>query len=225
MQMKKAIVITGGSSGIGKAMVEAFLNNGEYYIISLSRRKLKTDNPRIIQLPTDITKYDEVKLAFDTIAYKKFEIIALINNAGIFKQKPLRSFLIDEMDVMIDTNLRGSIYCTYEAIKTMKEGNIINICSVAGKYGIKNQSVYCATKYGMRGFAESLSQELKNIFITTVYLGGTDTPLRRGISENKEELIKPEQVAKIIFQIMTEKRNMVMKEVTIFSSNEVKEWN
>lgn len=222
--MNKAIVITGGSSGIGNAIAKTLLDETEYYIISLSRRRVQTSNPRFIQLPTNITQYEEVKNAFDTLFQENFEIIMLVNNAGVFDQKSLDSFSIEEINTMIDINLRGTMYCTYEAINSMEEGNIVNICSVAGKYGIKHQAVYCATKYGMRGFAASLSQELENIFVTTVFLGGTDTPLREWISENKQRLVKPEQVASIIIQILKQERNMIMKEITIFPSNEVNKW-
>jgi len=200
--MTKTIVITGGSSGIGKAIISILKSHN---IISLSRKT-----------GTDITSISSVKKAFNPIK----SIDVLINNAGVFKSTPFKDCNPTDIDNIIDTNLKGTLYCTHEALKKMTSGNIINICSVAGKHGIKNQSIYCASKYGMRGFAEALSQELKNIQITTIYLGGTNTPLRSNITENKESLLLPSQVANIVLQIINKEQNIYMKEITVFPSNE-----
>jgi NAD(P)-dependent dehydrogenase (short-subunit alcohol dehydrogenase family) len=105
-----------------------------------------------------------------------------VNNAAIFALADFGTQEITEIAQMIATNLSGTIYCTRAVVPYLlarKAGRIINVASVAGTHGIPNQAVYCATKHGVVGFADSLAQELQpqGITVSTICPGGIDTPL------------------------------------------------
>lgn len=92
-----------------------------------------------------------------------FHIDILVNNAAVFK---MEEFSIADIDRIIDTNLKGVMYATLEALSIMKNSEsergsrIVNIASVASLHGIPKQSIYCASKFGLNGFAEALNQEI-----------------------------------------------------------------
>ena len=164
----KTIVITGATSGVGLTCVDHFLNKG-WCVIGIARTlKGSKKHKNFHFIKADIKKYSDVKLAFDIIKKEFNKIDILINNASIFKTKQFIKFDNAEIDNILDTNVKGTMYCTLESIKLMtNESRIINLGSVSGLYGIKNQAVYSASKHAINGFAESLSQET-NIKITTI---------------------------------------------------------
>ena len=135
---------------------------------------------------------------------------------------------VKDINVIIDTNLKGTVFCTNEAIKLMKGngGRIINIASVAATHGIKNQAIYCASKYGVDGFAEALNQELieEGISISTIYPGSTDTPLwdkeNNPYPGDLSKILKPEDVVNMVEYIANLPKMVVLKKVVMFPSNE-----
>ena len=140
-----------------------------------------------------------------------------------------QNFNHNEIDSIIDINLKGTMYCTLEFVKNMKQknttGRIINIASVASIHGIENQAVYCASKYGLNGFSEALNQELikDNISITTIFPGGVDTPLWNEKNEypgNKNDLLKTGDIVNLIEKILDLENRIILKNLTIFPSNE-----
>lgn len=221
------VVVTGAGSGIGKEITKKFLRNG-HSVVGLSRevsRKTEIKDKNFTPIDVDISKYKSVKKTFTEIRNIFDEIDILVNNAGIFVQKQFDKCSLYDIDSIIDTNLKGAMYCTHQALKQMKTGNIINIGSVAALHGIKNQVIYCASKYGLNGFSEALGQEVKgkNIFVTTVFLGGTNTPLwssKNPYRGNKSKILQGNQVAEIVYEITLKKSNMIVKNLTVFPSNE-----
>lgn len=219
--MSKKIVITGGTSGVGKMSVDFFIKKG-YIVYALGRNSSKlndleneynSDNLKCIEV--DIKDYISVKKAFDKID----KIDYLINNASIFKSLPLSKLNDSDISNIIDTNLKGTIYCTMEAMKKMYSGRIINIGSVSGTHGIENQTAYSASKFGLMGFSESLAQELDNILITTICPGGINTPLWN--DENKypgdvDDLLDTMDIVNTIDYIIGLPSNVIVKDVKLF---------
>jgi short-subunit dehydrogenase len=216
--MSKTIVITGVSSGLGKKMAEELSSSG-YDVIGLCRNiekienEFKEKNIRIIKC--DIRNNKSIISAFESIK----NIDVLINNASKFISKNLKNMTHYEIEDILDTNLKGTILCTLESLKKMTKGRIINIGSVSGTHGIKNQSIYSSSKFGLIGFSESLSQELNDINITTICPGGINTPLWN--SDNKydgdvNDLLNTNDIIDTINYIINSNDNVVIKQITLF---------
>ena len=212
--MKKALV-TGASSGLGRH-ISIKLAQKKIKVIGLARSQKKLANLKKIignkyfdYFVVDLKKLNELeKISINILKKEKF-IDILINNAGIYKKSDLLNFEINEINDLIDTNLKAPIILTRLFSKTMKrkkKGWIINISSIAGKIPIENSSVYCASKFGLYGFTSSLNKELKNYGITvcTISPGGIDTPLWKKIKYPGDirRALQPNDIFKIIELIL-----------------------
>ena len=232
--MSKVVLITGATSGIGKALTEKFVSIG-WRVLALARdiNKINLMEKKLGEkfegLSLDIQKPMEVSNLFNSLENKYDSIDLLINNAAIFKMDKFENCSFDDIDSLVDTNLKGAMYCTLKTIKYMKKrkihGRIINIASVASTHGIENQAIYCASKYGLNGFAESLNQELikENISITTIYPGGVQTPLWNENNQypgNLDKILKPSDIVELVEYIADLNPRVILKNLTIFPSNE-----
>lgn len=206
MQLKgKTAIITGASSGIGKETAFALAKKGCNIIITYNRGREEG-----LQTTKECSKYakaDAIQLDVrENESIKKFatkigKADILINNAGIFVQKKLSEHSEEEIENQIATNLTGLIKLTKALLpKMQREAVIINIASGAGKQGYGGMSVYCATKFAVRGFTQSLAAELPSGMRTyCVNPGVTATRMTnyKGLS--------PEKVAEIIVKTAEEK--------------------
>jgi 3-oxoacyl-[acyl-carrier protein] reductase len=144
----------------------------------------------------DVSDDSQVKnLAEEVSKIGKLDI--LINNAGVAYYKNLDENTEEEIDKMIDVNLRGLIKTTKELIPLMNKGLLINISSGAGKQGFPGLAVYCATKFAVIGFTEALAGELegKGIRAYTVCPGDTQTDMWDGLFGGTPANYQPEDVA------------------------------
>jgi NADP-dependent 3-hydroxy acid dehydrogenase YdfG len=228
------MLVTGVTGGLGRAIADKFISQG-WTVIGLARNdrdliQMKSQlGSSFFPFSVDVSRADEVSKSFELISSKFPKLDVLINNAAIFKLASFDKCSVDDIDKIIDTNLKGPMYCAYFAMKVLNfsSGRMINISSVAGTHGIKHQSIYCASKFGLEGFGESLGQELQaqGISITTISPGGIDTPLWSEISnpypgEDKNNLLKPRDIVRIIERITDLPSNVVLKSVIVFPSNE-----
>ena len=230
----KIIVVTGASSGVGKALSLSFAKK-DYILCAIARnyeklKELREESQETIEIfPCDVSSIETVKKTFSEI-YEKFNTIdVLINNASMFQSKPFVDQEIEVIDRLIDTNLKGTMYCTRLTIPNMikeKKGKIINIASVAGTWGMPGQAIYCSSKHGVVGFGDALAQELTEhgILLTTVCPGGIDTPLWRN-HENKypgdiEKLMKPKEIVDLVWYILDRPNNTLFKKIILFPTNE-----
>jgi NAD(P)-dependent dehydrogenase (short-subunit alcohol dehydrogenase family) len=163
MKHIRNIFITGGSRGLGAAISRAFYENGDRVIIA-SRTdsglaKSLGDRARFIQ--TDVRNINDIRSAFAKALDWAGKINVLINNAGYSAWRSLPD--IDEKfwDDMIATNLKAVLFASQSAAGSMGNGDsIINISSLAGKRGSANNTVYCASKFGVNAITQSLAKEL-----------------------------------------------------------------
>ncbi|MFT5036915.1 MAG: 3-hydroxy acid dehydrogenase/malonic semialdehyde reductase [Candidatus Azotimanducaceae bacterium] len=186
----KTILITGASSGIGKACAARFAKEGDIRLILTARRadvlselqtELTKEGVEVVTYTVDVQDRKAVADMFADLSSKKISVDVLINNAGlalglthISKGDP------DDWDTMIDTNVKGLLYMTQCALKGMIEndsGHIVNVGSIAGKWAYANGAVYCASKAAVRFISDALRQEVvdKKIRVTNIQPGMTET--------------------------------------------------
>ena len=184
----ETIVITGAGTGLGKELALQYAEKGNTIILigrrhlplSAVREEIKQSGGKAFVYPLDIRNYAYVHTAVEEIV-KNHAVTCLINNAGIGHFGPLTTLTLEQINDMIDTNIKGTIFITKAFLpyfRSLPEAKIINIVSTAGLRGKVNESVYAASKFAVRGFSESLTKELENsnIAVTAVYMGGMDTP-------------------------------------------------
>ena len=223
-QDKYTAIVTGSTRGIGKETALLLFQKGLNVIIS-SRSQQSVDNviqeihdkfpskkENVLGLKCDVSKYSNVKSLVD-VSVKTFgKIDILVNNAGIVYFKSIMDTTEEEWNKTIDTNLNGVFLFTKEVLPYMienKSGVIVNVSSGAGKSGFLNLSAYCASKFGVIGFTESIAKEVAdyNVKVMAICPGGVDTKMIDDIVDNgynlsNRNLMKPEQVAKKIYDMI-----------------------
>jgi len=161
--IKKTVIITGGGSGIGLSITEAFVDAG-YFVIVGARKKIDLSSKfgkNALFVKADVRKESSHKLLAKIAKKMTGRLDVYINNAGVSEWKPISKINKRIIDRIISTNLIGTLWGCKVASNFLKNGgNIINISSIAGKRGTSNNSLYCASKFGVNGITQSLSKEL-----------------------------------------------------------------
>lgn len=225
----KTVVITGAGTGLGAALARMLSEQGSHLCL-LGRRKhkllataegLKNDSS-IYEV--DITSSSAVKKVMEEIVSEHDTIDCIINNAGVGIFKWLDELDEEAIHQMIDTNLKGTIFCTQHALTAMRtknKGLIINIVSASGKRAKETESVYSASKFGVRGFSEAMALELKgtNIQLFSVYMGNMKTELwsEEQPEETLNKYMSPEDVAEIIVESVKPRKNVSVTDITILN--------
>ncbi|MDP8266011.1 MAG: 3-oxoacyl-[acyl-carrier-protein] reductase [Candidatus Aceula meridiana] len=225
----KVAIVTGGSRGIGRAIVLMLASEGCHVAFNYqkSEEKAKALEKEIKALGVkgkgacvDVKDFDGVKKWIESVKKDFDGLDILVNNAGIVRDKALMLMDPKEWQEVIDTNLTGTFNMARLCIVTFlkqKSGNIVNISSVSGKIGLPRQTNYSASKGGMDTFTKSLAKEvaLYNVRVNAVAPGYIETDILENFSdEDKEKLAKiiplgrmgkPEEVAACVKFLLSEK--------------------
>ena len=169
----KVAVVTGGTRGIGYAIVKKYLEAGAKVVLCGSREntaksaleKIQTEMPgaEVEAIWPDISSMEEVAAAFATVKEKFGSLDILANNAGISQNMPLYNYTEKDIDSIIDLNIKAVFVCSQAAARIMKEqgsGVIINTSSVVSLYGQGSGCGYPASKFAVNGFTKSMAREL-----------------------------------------------------------------
>lgn len=181
MKMNKVVLITGASSGIGKACFD-FLTHQGHVVFGTSRKK--SDDPQMLQM--DVTDRSSIDSTIDIILAKHERIDVLVNNAGISLVGAIEDTSEEEAKHIIDTNFWGVFRTCQAVLPQMREQNdglIINISSVLGRFAIPYQSLYVASKFAIEGLTESLRMEMKSFNIKACLIEPGD--FRTEISQHR----------------------------------------
>tara|TARA_B100000900_G_scaffold152896_1_gene129848 strand:- start:2883 stop:3683 length:801 start_codon:yes stop_codon:yes gene_type:complete len=175
--MSKVILITGGSSGIGRAIATYLSSKNQYIVYGTSRDISKLSNISFIPIELDVTSEKSISKCIDTIFEKHSKIDVLINNAGVGITGPMEEVPNIEIERHFKTNLYGPINLMKKVLPVMrknKSGMIINITSIAGYVGTPFRSIYSAGKSSLDIISETLNMETKDFNIKVVCVAPGD---------------------------------------------------
>lgn len=204
----KIAVIVGASAGLGKAIAE-MLDQERVKVFALARTIADTELAESIsRIPMNIRDVQSIDDAFAAIDAATDHIDILVNCAGRGLVKKFEDVTRDEIMDVFGTNLKGNIYTAQEVYKRMlpkQSGHIVNVVSTSGIKARPDETIYCASKWGMRGFTESLKLAAapNHIRVTGVYPGGMQTDFWKG-AEPKDlaKFMNPVDVAGQVVNIL-----------------------
>lgn len=218
------IVITGGSRGIGKSIIQRLHNTHTCIAIARPSKELdqlKTDYTCDIHA-CDVSEAVDIKNTIDKIHATHGSIDVLINSAGTWIEGPLETNNLETIESVVKINVLGTMYATHAALPHMKKvgtGLIINVGSQSGLKVKAERSVYTATKWAITGFSRSLNEELgpQNIRVTTLYPGTADTELfsRADSKKDTSQALDPNHIADAIEWLLTLPSSVTVPELGI----------
>ncbi len=160
----KCVLVTGSSSGIGYEITSNLLDLGAKVIgIARNHDKSNLENKNYITYNCDVSIHDKLEILLKQILKNHPQINCLISNAGYGNFGPLENYSTSQINKFLSTNLTSHLVITKHLLphfKRNKMGDIIFIGSEAGLSGAKNGSLYCAAKFGLKGFSEALSKDV-----------------------------------------------------------------
>jgi short-subunit dehydrogenase len=216
-------VVTGAGRGIGRGIaIELGKLGTKVSLVARSRNELE-DTARAIGksasvIPADIRKKEDVQRVFEQVRSALGPVDILVNAAGLGIFGLVTEFKDEDFETLIQTNLRGIFFTCRSVLPSMierKRGYIINIASIAGKVGSANRAVYCASKFGVVGFTESIAEEVRQhgIRVSVVCPGSTDTQFSGHAGKSREWMLRPEDVAHAVRMLVTQEPNSFISEV------------
>jgi len=229
-------MITGGTSGIGRAAMDTFLRDGDRIIItgkteSLGQKVLSENAEAVAQnklyyLRCDSGKQDDVDCLYEFAMKTLGGVDALVNSAGVFRNGDVASSPLDEFDLQFDTNVKGVFLVCKAFIPQMlerKTGTIVNVSSISGLLGSDyNAAVYCATKAAINSLTKSMAIDYGRYGIRANAVCPTAVRTRMFMTGSTEEVVQsfaginplkrisePEEVADVIFYLSSEKSSFL----------------
>ena len=222
--MKKVVLVTGGSRGIGKAICEKFATEGYSVAVNFekSEEKAKALAEKIggKAFYADVSDYNAVSRMFDEIEKEMGEVSVLINNAAISTFGLFQDCSDEEWERVFGVNVKGVFNCSKRAVGNMlknQSGSIVNISSIWGVTGGSCECHYSATKAAVIGYTKAMAKELgpSGIRVNCVAPGAVDTEMNARFSKEDLEAVaeesalgyigKPEEIAEAVFFAASEK--------------------
>jgi short-subunit dehydrogenase len=227
--MNKLIVVTGGTKGIGRAVVEKFASEG-FDVVTCSRTRqdleaLKREIEKVLSVHlhtfiADMSKREDAKAFCLFVQSLHRPVDVLVNNAGYFLPGEIATEEEGTLENMINANLYSAYYATrglVEGMKARKSGHIFNMCSIASIKAYPNGGSYAISKFALLGFSKCLREELKhhNIRVTAVMPGATFTASWEGIDLPEKRFIPADDVAETIYASYILSSRTVVEEIIL----------
>jgi len=230
----KVIIITGASSGIGKAFAYVFSDKGARVVLAARNKEkleeieqdLKAKNREILTVKTDVSVEADCKNLIDKTVRQFGRIDVLINNAGLSMRGLFEDLHPEVLEKVMNVNFWGTVYCTKYALAHLfkTQGSVVGISSIAGFHGLPGRTGYSSSKFAMQGFLESLRVETlrKGLHVMIAAPGFTSTDVRKsalgpdGKAQGKSprdesKMMSPERVAEIVARgIKKRNRTIIM---------------
>jgi NADP-dependent 3-hydroxy acid dehydrogenase YdfG len=243
--MGKTILVTGATSGFGKAIARLFAEKG-YTVIINGRREDRLDvikkefeeqyQGKVIISKFDVRDKEQVRAAIETLRTQIDHIDILVNNAGLASGlSPIDEGDTDDWDLMIDTNIKGLLYVTRQVLPLMKQqggGHIFNIGSTAAKTAYKNGNVYCATKFAVDALNQSMRIDLLpySIKVTGIHPGMAETEFSivrfKGDTERARKVyegmqpLRAEDIADVVYYCASLPAHFCINDLTLTATTQ-----
>lgn len=226
---KKLVIVTGGTKGIGRAIVDLFAKEG-YSIATCARNEQDLDvlkseleekyETKIHTCPADLSEKRGVNdfLEFVRMIGKPLEV--LVNNTGVFNPGSIETEEDGALENMINTNLYSAYHLTRGLLPDLKKsekGHIFNMCSIASVIAYPNGGSYSISKFALYGFSKVLREELKEegIRVTSVLPGATLTPSWDGVDLPEDRLMKASDIAQMIWSTYQLSSTTVVEDIVL----------
>lgn len=213
-------LVTGGGTGIGKAIAKAMLAEGAKVIIVGRKEEILKEaqaelGSDVEMMTCDVTQEDQVKKVYENIMSNHGKIDILINNAGMAAKAKSYEMSYDLWKKVVDVNLNGAFLCAREAMKIMvnqKSGRIINIGSISGQMSRPENAPYTATKFAIEGLTRALALDGRDhgVAVSVIHPGNAATNIWKGREEisEREGLIPLEDLGKLAVTMLTMSPNV-----------------
>ncbi|MFZ0370395.1 MAG: SDR family oxidoreductase [Halobacillus sp.] len=234
----KVAIITGASSGIGKAIAHHLADTGANVVLAARRSErlqelaneiTESYNVEAKVVETDVTKKEDVEQLVKETKDQFGSVDILVNNAGVMLLSFLKNDHVDEWEQMVDVNIKGVLFGIHASLPVMLEqdaGHIINVSSVAGHEVFPSSTVYSATKYAVRALSMGMEKELSRsgVRVTNISPGAVDTELTDHITDGevldmfKDSSMDPleaNDIARAVAYAATQPSNVNVNEVIV----------
>jgi len=233
-------LVTGASSGIGRAVAHALAGAGAAVVLAARRtdrleqlaQEIEAEGGRATVQATDVTRRADMDALVDRAIHEHGRIDVLVNNAGVMPLSPLEQLRVEDWDRMIDVNVRGVLYGLAAVLPTMLEqggGHIVNVGSLAGRRPFPGGSVYSATKFAVRALTAGIQLELsaeRGIRVTDVQPGVVATELMDHIPDEsvqerfdttwaERRKLQPRDVARAVLFAVTAPDHVNVNEILV----------
>jgi 3-oxoacyl-[acyl-carrier protein] reductase len=228
-------VVTGGTEGIGLALVERLLAHGARVAfcartearVTEQCARLAAPGHTLVGAPCDVRKPEEVERFARRVLHDLGTPTILVNNAGVARFVPLVEMSVEDWDLVMDTNLRGMFLVSrafLPAMLTAGRGTIVNVSSLAGRNPVPDAAAYAASKHGVLGFSKSLMMELRKLGVRVIAVcpGSVDTPFfAKSGSRNPDRarILAAEDVAQAILDAVALPERALISELDIRPAN------
>jgi len=239
----KVALITGASSGIGKAISEGLAEVGfSLALAARSEKELRRSGKRLekshgIQtsvLPTDVSKPEEVKETIKKVIDRFRRLDVLVNNAGVIRYGEIENFSTENYKKIMETNCDGMFYCTREALPHLKKnkGNLVCIGSFDAKHPRSFNPVYAASKWWTKGFAHSIESIVgeKGVAVTLINPSEVRTDIKGEKGEKYKEkfepgeVTEPEEIAEAVLFAVKQEDQTTISEIDLFRRNKLSDF-
>ncbi|MEH0156745.1 SDR family oxidoreductase [Limibacter armeniacum] len=223
------IVVTGGSKGIGKAIVHRFAKEGHNIavcsrsldtLMALKKEVEETYGVEVYVQSSDLSVKEDAKKFIEFVHRIGQPVDVLVNNTGVFIPGSIHEEEDSTFELMMHTNLFSAYYITKGFVKEMmerKKGHVFNIASVASFMAYTNGGTYAISKHAMLGMSRCLREEMKpyDVKVTTVMPGATRTASWDGVDLPEERFSKSEDIADIVFASYILSERSVVEDIVI----------
>jgi 3-oxoacyl-[acyl-carrier protein] reductase len=233
----RVAIVTGGSRGIGRAIVKELVWRGANVAFSFTKNRETADNlvaelqrsdRKVVAYQADVTDFAAAEAMVKAIKGELGSVDYLVNNAGITRDKLIMMMSQEDWDAVIDTNLKGVFNVTKQAVSVMvrqRRGAILNIASISGVVGMAGQTNYSASKAGLIGFTKALAKEVgrRNITVNALALGLIETDMTASLPEEyKQKMLEQiplgrygsvEEVAKVAAFLLSDDARYITGQV------------